>query len=257
MANSRKPITAVESELLFGQVGGICPICSTSLTYKKNGKPQKKYQIAHIYPLNPSTVESSLLSSEERLSEDVNSLDNLIPLCPNCHTRFDKPRTVDEYRTLFAVKNRYIQEQSIKTLYGNYTIEDEIREIIKSLTTQNLGENVGQLEYTALHVDEKLTSGFDQILRKHIKDDVTQYYNYIKTQFYHVEKITPGKFDLIAGQIKTFYLNAKIESDDQVVVFNQIAEWLQARVGNCSLDACKVIVAFFVQNCEVFEHAAK
>ncbi|MEG0892412.1 MAG: HNH endonuclease [Oscillospiraceae bacterium] len=257
MANSRRPITAAESELLFGQVGGICPICSTPLTYIKNGKPQKKYQIAHIYPLNPSTAESSLLSSEKRLSEDVNSLDNLIPLCPNCHTRFDKPRTVDEYRTLFAVKSLFIQEQSIKTLYGNYSIEDEIREIIKSLTTQNLGESASQLEYTALHVDDKLASGFDQILRKHIKDDVTQYYNYIKAQFYHIEEITPGKFDLVAGQIKTFYLNAKIKSGDQVVIFNKIAEWIQTRVGNCSLDACKVIVAFFIQNCEVFEHAAK
>lgn len=257
MGQKRVSFTAAESELLFGQVGGICPICTVPLTYVKNGKPQKQYQIAHIYPLNPSPEEVELLKNEERLSDDINSLDNLIPLCPNCHTKFDKPRTVDEYRELLAVKKRFIQAQGIKSLYGSYKIEDEIKEIINALTTQDLGIATSSLEYSALRVDEKLNPDFDQILRKHIKDDVSQYYNYIKKQFRHIEEITPGKFDLVAGQIKTFYLNTKMKSNDQVIIFNHISEWLQARVGNCSIDACKVVVAFFIQNCEVFEYAAK
>jgi hypothetical protein len=257
MGQKRKTFSSAENELLFGQVGGICPICATPLTYTKGGKPKKQYQIAHIYPLNPSPEEVALLKNEERLSDDVNSLDNLIPLCPNCHTKVDKPRTIEEYRTLLAVKKRFIQEQGIKSLYGSYKIEEEISDIIKALTTQDLGVDSSPLEYSAIRVDDKLTPDFDRILRKHIKDDVSHYYNYIKTQFRHIEEVTPGKFDLVAGQIKTFYLDAKMKSNDQVVIFNQISEWLQARVGNCSLDACKVVVAFFIQNCEVFEYAAK
>ena len=257
MGQSRNHYSPAENELLFGQVDGICPICAAPLTYVKGGKPQKQYEIAHIYPLNPSLEEEATLKGEERLSDDVNSLNNLIPLCPNCHTRFDKPRTKEEYRTLLAVKKRFIQEQGLKSLYGSYKIEEEINNIINALTTLDLGMETTPLEYSAIKIDEKLSLNFDQILRRHIKDDVTQYYNYIKMQFRRMEQITPGKSDLVAGQVKTFYLNAKIRCNDQVVIFNQMAEWLQARISNCSLEACKVIIAFFIQNCEVFEYATK
>lgn len=246
-----------ELEFLFGQVGGICPVCSAPLTYNKDRKLFKQYQIAHIYPLNPTPIEISLLENEEVLVDDVDSLDNLILLCPNCHTKFDKPRTVEEYRDLVAIKKRLIHSQKIRGLYSSYTIEDDIRSIIGILTTQGLDIESIPLEYSVIRVDDKLTSDFDQILRRHIKDDIINYYTYIKSQFRHIEEVTPGKFDLIAGQIKAFYLNAKMNSDDQVIIFNQISEWIQTRVGNCNLDACKVIVAFFIQNCEVFEYVAK
>lgn len=257
MGQKREKCSPAESEYLFGQVSGICPICSSPLTYKKNGRLQKQYQIAHIYPLNPSDEEVELLKNEERLSDDVNSIDNLIPLCPSCHNKFDKPRTVEEYRNLLSIKKHFIQDQSLKDLYGSYKVEDEIRGIILALATKDLGIDASPLDYSIIRVDEKLSKEFDQILRKHIKDDVIQYYNYVKIQFSHIESTTPGKFNLVAGQIRTFYLNARIKSNDQVVIFNEISKWLQTRVGNCSLEACRVVIAFFIQNCEVFENATK
>ena len=58
----------------------------------------------HIYPLNPTIEETQLLKHEARLSTDVNDEDNVIPLCEICHGKFDKPRTVEEYRSLFKLK---------------------------------------------------------------------------------------------------------------------------------------------------------
>lgn len=257
MGQKRVKCSPAESEYLFSQVGGICPVCSLSLTYEKIGRLQKQYEIAHIYPLNPTDEEVELLKNEERLSDDVNSIDNLIPLCPGCHNRFDKPRTIEEYRALLTVKKSFIQAQDIKSLYGSYKVEDEIRIIITALASLDLELEASPLDYSAIRVDEKLSKEFDQILRRHIKDDVIQYYNYVKMQFSHIENTTPGKFNLVAGQIRTFYLSAKMKSMDQVVIFNEVSKWLQARVGYGSLEACKVIVAFFIQNCEVFEIAAK
>ena len=106
MGQKRVKCSPTESEYLFSQVGGICPVCSLSLTYEKIGRLQKQYEIAHIYPLNPTDEEVELLKNEERLSDDVNSIDNLIPLCPGCHNRFDKPRTIEEYRALLTVKKQ-------------------------------------------------------------------------------------------------------------------------------------------------------
>ncbi len=86
--------------VLFNQVDGICPLCDKQLIYKKSGSKYKKYELAHIYPLNPRPEEIKLLEVQERLSDDVNHEDNLIPLCKSCHGEFDKPRTVSEYQDL-------------------------------------------------------------------------------------------------------------------------------------------------------------
>ncbi|WP_373557726.1 HNH endonuclease [Pseudomonas sp. URIL14HWK12:I7] len=66
--------------------------------YSKSKTSNKQYEIAHIYPLNPTPPEALLLANEFRLSADVDHLDNLIALCLLCHNEFDNPRTVKEYR---------------------------------------------------------------------------------------------------------------------------------------------------------------
>jgi ssDNA-binding Zn-finger/Zn-ribbon topoisomerase 1 len=257
MSNPRRKYSAIEQSMLFSQVNGICPKCGKSLVYTKNGKLRKKYEIAHIYPLNTTLEESALLSNEPMLGENVNSLDNLIPLCLDCHKMFDHPRTLEEYRALCSMKKRMIENENIKNVYSNYTISEEIASIIKSLTDMPNDGSIVKLEYTALKVDEKLEVQFNRILRKHIIYNVSEYYPYIKNLFAEIEKNNPGKYDLIASNIKSFYLDIRLKTMDQETVFNKIAEWLQLKTQQNSIESCKIIVSFFIQSCEVFDHVSK
>lgn len=72
-----------------------------------------------------------------------------------------------------------------------------------------------------------------------------------------MDKETIGKFDIISGQIKCFYLKVRTMSSNQEVIYYRLAEWLNSITKKGSLEACKVIVAFFIQNCEVFSSAPK
>lgn len=65
----------------YNKVNGRCPICGGVLVYTKKGKINKSFEVAHIYPANPRPEEKKLLSGEERLSEDVNDLKNVIAVC--------------------------------------------------------------------------------------------------------------------------------------------------------------------------------
>ncbi|MDR3162301.1 MAG: HNH endonuclease, partial [Helicobacteraceae bacterium] len=150
MSNPRRKFNAIEQSMLFGQVNGICPKCGKSLVYTKNGKLHRKYEIAHIYPLNPTFEESELLADEPILGRNGNSLDNLIPLCLDCHKIFDHPRTLEEYRELCHMKKRMIENENIKSTYSHYTISEEIISIIKSLTDVPNDGSIVKLEYTAL-----------------------------------------------------------------------------------------------------------
>lgn len=251
MGNNRKNINPAGDHKLFNQVDGICPICSEPLYYEKGKKTYKRYEIAHIYPLNPIDEEKKLLDKVPRLSDDVNLLDNLIPLCLNCHEQFDKPRTVEEYMRLYQIKSKLIQADKIRGEYHSYDIEDEIRAVLKLLST-NLGGELEKLDYTALKVDQKTNDTIQPLLLKRIKDEISDYYVYIRQQFVEMDKNSDGSFDLIAGQIKSFYLKMKKITNDQETIYNSIADWLYNRTGKRSLEACKVVVSFFIQNCEVF-----
>ena len=259
MGNTRKTPNANAQQLLFAQVNGICPICADPLVYTKSGASQyqKNYELAHIYPLNPTKEEEQLLADEPRLCDDVNSIDNFIPLCLKCHNKFDNPRTVEEYRNLYALKKQLIDEENAKTLFSQYTIADEIQTIILTLSQVDLGSANEKLELTALQIDQKLRNDFNPVTKRHIIADVTDYYPLIRHLFSEIERDTPGKFDVIAINVRAFYLNLKLTVTTQEEIYNEMAKWLYTKTRQGSLDACRVIVAFFIQNCEVFEYVAK
>jgi 5-methylcytosine-specific restriction endonuclease McrA len=256
MSNPRRNYNRTERSILYCQVNGICPICGEPLTYTKRDKVYEKYEIAHIFPLNPTFEESELLANEPRLGEN-NALDNLIPLCPNCHTKFDHPRTIEEYQKLYNIKREIIEKENIKNTYSSYTVSEEIDSIIKSLANTSNDNSKIKLEYAALKIDQKLSAQFDRFLKRHIIDDVSAYYPYIKSLFAEIERNNPGKYDLIASNIKSFYLDIKLKTMDQEAIFNKIAEWLQIKTQQNSIESCKVIVSFFIQSCEVFSYVSQ
>jgi len=254
---TRKSFTENQNKILFSQVNGLCPKCSKKLTYKKNGKIFNDYDLAHIYPLNPSIEEKKLLKNEKLLNEDLNHLDNIIPLCGECHSKFDKPRTVKEYRELYNIKKKLIEKERISSFFGPYYLSPEIIEVINGLYKRDYDGEPIELNYSATEVGKKLCFEFDVLLKNQILMDVMGNYPHIKKVFSDMETSNSGTFDLISAQIKTFYLQMKKEKISQESIFHSISEWIYKNSESSSLRACQIITSFFIQNCEVFEDVTK
>lgn len=255
MSDKRKNWSEAEKLILYNQVGGICPMCQKPLYNIKEGKYYKAFQIAHIYPLNPSLEEEQILFSEERLFEkDCNELNNVIALCNNCHSYIDNPTTVEGYRKLVNLKKQLIKKQNISDLYSSYTIEEDILKVINSMI-DGLNEVPEKVDYNQIKIDDKIQKN-NGILNHKIKEDVSYYYLFIKKCFAEIDK-TNMTFEIIAGQIKSFYKKISSMTDDQNKIYDSIANWIfdKYKVGN--IEAYKIIVSFFVQNCEVFESVTK
>lgn len=257
MSNDRKKFSPIEQSTLYNQVNGICPLCQKSLSYTKEGKLRKLFEIAHIYPLNPTDDEKVILKDEPVLYEDdVNDLDNLIALCPNCHTQLDKPTSLDSYRKLYQLKIKLIEEDKIRNIYSFYDIEKDIVSIINSMNS-DLFDYSEPIDYKLMKVTDKIKPE-NKFLIHRVKDDVASYYLLIRKLFADLDKNNNSTtFDSIASQIKSFYLKVKTITSDQEQIYNHIAAWLYDKNKIGSIEAYKIIVSFFVQNCEVFSDVSK
>ncbi len=219
----------------------------------KAQKSYKNYEIAHIYPLNPTLEEHILLKKEERLGDDVNHEDNLIPLCKLCHGKFDKPRTVEEYRKLVAIKKRAIERGRQKELWKEYHIEEDILKIVEAIYSEADEDVEVEIIFTSMKVNEKLNDSISKPTQRKIKNNVKDYYTFIREKLALLDKAGDCTSEIISSQIKTFYLVQKRKGVTQQVAFDNIVDWLNAKTKSETIDAAEIVVSFFIQNCEVFE----
>lgn len=255
MDTKREGFTENDKLILFSEVEGMCPLCPTALMYEKNSQNRKNFEIAHIYPLNPKKEELELLKDEEKLSTDPNDLKNLICLCVSCHTKFDKPRTLEEYRELVALKKTLLRQTKDKSLWGDTKIENDIKEIIRILATEEIDlskEDI--LKYDPKKIDKKVNDTITILTKRKIHRNVQDYFQIVKSKFIELDKITPLTTETISAQIKTHYLLLCKEHKEvnQKIIFDALVSWLSKRTKQDNDEASEIIISYFIQNCEVF-----
>ncbi|MYN13523.1 HNH endonuclease [Pusillimonas sp. TS35] len=250
--NSRPSIGIAFELSLCAEVNNICPNCAQPLFRTKGGRNYKDYEIAHIYPLNPTPTEEELLKSETRLSANPNDAENLIPLCFSCHKVYDTPKTAENYRDLVQKKKAILLENKQRNIFLQYALEREISEIIDSLCDSSVDFEMGS-NFEAKRVDRKLDSTIRPLTKRKIKNDVSSFYLFVRERFSDLERADPNKAVLVAQQIKSFYLKQKTICSNQQEIFDNTVRWIQSKHTAGSTPAAEVIAAFFVQNCELFE----
>jgi hypothetical protein len=252
MRDGRRIFSDNEKLLLFNEVDGRCPLCGVNLTYKKNSNIYKSFEIAHIYPANPKANEVKVLNGLPRLDSDVNCIRNVLAVCTKCHTEFDNPRTKDEYMKWYNIKEKLLFDSDLKSTYALYNVETEIKEVLQRLNSEEAENSLVQLSYNSLKIEQKANDTLPYAIKRSVQNDVVDYFDYIKNLFIEIDKITPNKFDTLASQIKTFYLKCTQTSTDQNLLYLALVDWLNEKTESYSRRACEIVVAFFIQDCEVF-----
>lgn len=254
MGDKRKSFGQNVNLILFEQSDGVCPLCPTPLFYEKSGRHFKSFEIAHIYPLHATKEEEETLKHEERLSKDLNDLDNLICLCVRCHTKFDKPRTAEEYRKLVEIKKHILSQHNSKLLWETSNLGEEISEVIQILSDGDLDFPTDILNYSPITIDQKVNDTITLLTKRKIHRNVQDYYTIVKNKFVEFDKLNPTTTEIISLQIKAHYLLLyRLSSDkNQKEIFDQLVKWVSKRAHQKNSEAAEIIVSYFIQNCEVF-----
>jgi hypothetical protein len=255
MAAKREKYSDDEHSILYAEAGGCCPLCMLPILYKKPGskKPSKGYEVAHIYPLNPTKPQAQALS-EYPAPADVNALENVIVLCPTCHTKYDKDFKIDEFENIRKIKNKYLSDAKAKVSASEHTIQEEIYEILDAIATFDPKELAAfpPTNFNISTVDRKLRTGMSPLQKHEIKFNAISFYVRIRDHIRRLEQFDQASVKILQNQINSYYLAMnKQNPENKDLVFNYVAQWMSSKT-NKPILAAKVLTSFFVQNCEVF-----
>ncbi len=248
---ARKEPSEADIRLYLREVDFHCPLCKRELQNRSQKKSRVKlFEIAHIYPNRPTIEQYAVLKDVERLGNSSESFENKIVLCQSCHTTQDFHTTVNDYQELLSIKKHCLLDTVLNDMTLSLGLENEIGSVILKLTHISEKE-LAQLNYTPVPLTNKFASN-ELILKAKISGYVYTYYPLIRDNLQQLDGKNGFLVENLAGQIKSCFLKMNTQTDDKAVIFNHIVQWVKNKTASSSVEACEAVVAYFVQNCEVF-----
>lgn len=241
---------------LLMETNGMCPLCGTSLVNDKNGHSVQQYEIVSIYPSLTVSKDEEVWEGVAKPCEELSSNLNKIVLCPKCSKDYKSYTTVAEYQQLLHKKQSLLRNYNAWKKISSIELEDQIEIILRKITTVSHNELSEPLNYNALRIRSKIEiQNFPLIIKT--EGFVVNYYNYIKELFTQLESEGHLSFDDISMEVKMCCRKLLKQNLTQDEIFTQLVDWFKIKSSPSYDTACEVIVAFFVQNCEVFDEITK
>lgn len=241
---------------LLAEASYECPICRSPLITTVKNTSVKKYEIVKIYPDEISAVSTGFENIPPPHHPDAP--DNRIALCLKHAEEYQIEPTVKEYRVLKEIKERLSSAYSLRIDINDSALENEIQSVLHGLAEITDETTLEELPLDALRLDQKILPE-NHLLKNDETTRVLRYYHFIDDCFSAMDRDGTGCFELIASEVKVAYMKLANGQLTQEETVNQLAEWIRtkAKVGQHYLRACHIVVAYFIQNCEVFSEIPK
>ena len=233
---------------LLAEVNYECPLTHEKLVEEVKGIPKKKYEITQIFPDDLPSKLAATFNAVYPRPKNLDAPENLIALSQEASENYLMSPMVDEYKKLYEIKQVTSKQYKAISAINRIELEAEIRAAIEGLISINPSDVLPQLEYAALRIDQKIS---DALLMNDVRNHVLQYYRYIETIFSEMTDV----FDDIAGEVKLSSQKLEKAGLSQEDVIYNLTEWIhnKAFAGDTKGKmACRIVVCFFIQNCEVF-----
>lgn len=224
---------------LLNEVNHFCPFpgCGRSLTKTNAGKAIDSYEI--------SLIDRSKASD----------LSNLLALCPQCYATYcldDSPKTC---KALLGVKKILKSHNHSLALLDDLPLEKGIVGVISKL------KKLKETELTEASLDpkelkQKLKPADNFALYSQVSLFVMTYFVRIREIMINLDKRGEIDYEEVQDQMHAIYKRLKKAKKTNMEIFNEIVDKIH-RVTLQESTYCQIVVAYFVQSCEVFDAAAE
>ncbi len=251
----RKRPTLAEEQQYLREVSFHCPLCGAILRKQRQKKPNKLYEIAHIYPNRPTPEQEITLKGVERLGENSESFENKIALCKNCHEAQDYHTTKEDYLTLLAKKKECLRKTKLEDITEQMVLEEDIAKIVHGICSLE-SHDFADLNYNPVAIEKKFRQS-EALLKIKVSGYVTAYYVYIRGLFSEAELSRNNIFSIVSMEMKLCFTKLSEVTDNKSTIFQKMVEWISVKIPDSSIEACEALISFFVQNCEVFNEISE
>lgn len=241
-----------KSELyLLMEASSLCPSCGKPLVIDKNNNALSKYKLINILPPSPTDEQKAALG--ELLDKTINKEDyeNKIALCLDCANSYSSVTTRAECERLLDIKDRLRRNFAAFKELDKMYLEEQIEAVLRQIPSASQEQLSDSLSYDALRVKEKIPESNVPLIIK-TEGFVVPYYRYIKTLFSQLEREGILNFEDVANEVLLSYRKLSSNGLTHDEIYTQLVNWFKNKTNAQNTLACEIIVAFFVQNCEVF-----
>lgn len=241
-----------EKEALIRYYDLKCPLCGDSLLPNVSGKFIDNYNIVYIFPESLSRIEKESFEKIKKAPDESDAIISQIPLCVSCANKYLQKPDISTFKRLVEVQTEMISKNTIEQALQDMQLENQLVTVIEGLTNIEIDSSAIDLTYSAKKIDDKIPDNV--ILQVTIKTYVSMYYNWIRERFSQLEN-EAFMFEILAMQIKTAYLRFKRMGYGREKIFKVLTDFIleKEKLTDRYYEAVRIIVAFFVANCEVFE----
>ena len=245
---------SVEDAYLVHEVKNACPLCYALLTEEVKGHLLQRYKITPLYPEHLSAEEEAVFPNKRQPAQKLNTYANKIALCPNCCATYEMGIDPLAYERLIELKEQHAKTyQWQQALLSGMTVEDDLKEVVSALKKMGQVKQLEKLNFNALSINQKIRPE-SALLLDDLETYVVKYYRFIEDCFARTDYFEESALDVR----KAFLKFDKIFKTQEEII-EALADWLLWHTGlpqNYS-GSCRVVVAFFVQNCEVFDEISE
>lgn len=184
-----------------------------------------------------------------RIDESVPETENnLIALCPSCYRRLTANCTDENRNHLKSIKLQLIQNAQDKTVLSSEKLEHEIEAVLEKITYTPTDQLV-PLNYEPVAVKQKIKKDVPLLIR--VNAYVTAYYSKVDQWLKQMDREGKQRFKPFCNAMKINFLKLDAIEESQQKIFDSLADWIQTNTHQ-DRAACEIVVAYFVQKCEVF-----
>jgi hypothetical protein len=229
-----------EDLLLLQEVECHCPLCRNNLIKKKNGVTLRNYKIAPI---------SGSMASPRQMS-----LNSHIALCRSCADEYVSSNSVSEHAKLQVIKRTLSDRRVALESTAGIQIDEQIADILHTIARVPKEELTLRME--PVEVEKKIKASEIPLLIK-ISGYVERYFYRVRDALKTLDRNGRLRSKEIAEDVNACYKKLRRGKHSQEQVYDDLVAWLETKAKpGCHL-ACEIMIAFFVQDCEVFDVLAE
>lgn len=228
-----------------------CPLCNDRLIKRSKDTPLRRYRKVDIIPDDLQSIMRQVCDEEHIPFPVKGSLDNMALLCLDHAEDYAINPSISKCLELLRRKEEMKIRYDLMCSIDELDIDKDIEELLDSLDTLILANADTDSRMNPLDVTQKIEPN-NALLKRDIDRYVIDYFLLLKTRISEMTGEQSLNFKKLSASVRMCYEEFAARGFDQYEVYSGMSQWMAKRTG-CKHLACQVLIAFFVQMCEVFD----